>query len=74
MMIVMPVVIRRVIVMRGGGTSVATMRIVMVLDGIAGGIARMGAEDGDEARENGAQQRQKDDCLKHAHAPLRTIS
>jgi len=63
-MVVMTVVVGRMIVMRGGSMSV--MRAVMMLDGIARGVARMRAEDRDEARENGAQQRQKDDCLNHA--------
>ena len=72
--VVMTMVVGRIIGMRNGSVGVAAMRVVMVLDGIAGWVARMRAENRDEAGENGAQQRQKDDCLNHAQAPLRTIS
>jgi hypothetical protein len=51
-----------------------SMGVAMMVDGIARGVACMRAEDRDEASQNGAQQRQKDDCLNHAQAPLRTIS
>ena len=41
------------------------MRVIVMLDGVAARIARMRAKDGDQARENSADQRQKDDCLDH---------
>jgi hypothetical protein len=41
------------------------MRVIMMLDGIAARVAGMGAEYRNQPRENGAQQRQKDDCLNH---------
>jgi hypothetical protein len=64
-MVVMSVIVGAVVVRRRG-MGVAAMRVVTVLDGIAGRVARMRTKDRDEARENGAQQRQKDDCLNHA--------
>jgi hypothetical protein len=33
----------------------------------------MRAKNGDQAGQNGAQQRQKDDCLNHQRFPLRMI-
>jgi hypothetical protein len=45
----------------------------VVFDGIPAWIARMRTEYGNKARENGAQQRQKDDCLNHQRIPLRMI-
>src|SRR5947208_2905050 len=66
MMIVMAVVIG-VIVMRRRRVDIA-MRVVMMLDGIAARVARMRPEYRDQPRDNGAQQRQKDDCLNHSRA------
>ena len=62
-MVVVTVVVVSMVVMRRRRMGVA-MRVVMMLDGIAARIARMRAENGDQPRENGAQQRQKDDCLR----------
>jgi hypothetical protein len=45
----------------------------MMLDGVAARVARVRAENGDQPRENGAQQRQKNDCLDHCCIPLRMI-
>jgi hypothetical protein len=42
-----------------------TMRIVMMLDGIAARIARVRPEDRDQPRKDGADQRQKNNCLDH---------
>ena len=64
-MVVVAVVVVTMIVMGRRRMGVA-MRVVMMLDGIAARIARMRAEDGDQPRENGAEQRQKDDCLNHS--------
>src|ERR1700704_1834929 len=61
----------RIFVDRGGAV---TMTVIVVLDGIAARIARMRTEYGNQPRENGAQQRQKDDCLNHQQIPLRMIS
>ena len=47
-----------------GGVGTVAM-VVMMLDRVAARIARVRTEDGDQPRENGAQQRQKDDCLHH---------
>ena len=56
-----------VIVMGFSGVGVIAMAvIVMMLDHIAARVARMGAENRDQAGQNGAQQRQKDDCLNHS--------
>ena len=45
--------------------GVGTMRIIVMLDGVAARVARMGPIDRDEASENSAQQRQENDCLDH---------
>src|SRR5665213_1211741 len=62
------------VVMRLRRMRVRTMRIVVMLDGIAARIARMRPEDRDQPREDGADQRQKDDDLNHRRASLRMIS
>ena len=45
--------------------GVGAMRVVVMLDGIAARIAGVRAEYRDQPGENGAQQRQKDNCLIH---------
>jgi len=60
-------------IMGSDGMGVVAMPIVVVLDRIAGRVARMRPEDRDQAGQNGAQQRQKDDCLNHQSIPLRMI-
>jgi len=45
--------------------GVSTMRIIVMLDGVAARVAPMSPIDRDEASENGAQQRQENDCLDH---------
>jgi hypothetical protein len=65
-MIVVAVVVVSMVVMRRRGVGVVSMALVVMLDLIAARIARMRPEYGYEARENGAQQRQKDDCLNHS--------
>ena len=42
------------------------MPVLVMLDHIAARVARMRPEDRDQAGQNGAQQRQKDDCLNHS--------
>jgi hypothetical protein len=44
------------------------MPVIVMLNFVAARIARMRAEYGDQAGQNGAQQRQKDDCLNHSCA------
>jgi hypothetical protein len=41
------------------------VRVIVMLDRVAAGIARMRAKNRDQAGENSADQRQKDDCLDH---------
>jgi hypothetical protein len=53
--------------------GVGAMRVRVMLDGIAAWIARMRTKDGDQARDDRADQRQKDDCLDHTRASLRMI-
>jgi hypothetical protein len=53
------------IVMGMRGVSIRTMCVVMMLHGVAGGTARMRADERDQPGENGAYERQKDDCLDH---------
>ena len=65
-MIVMTMVIVTMVVMGGRRMRISAMPIVMMLDGIAARVARMRPEDGYQAGQNGAQQRQKDDCLNHS--------
>ena len=64
-MIVMAVIVGGMIVMGIRRMGIGAMRVVMMLDRIAARIARMRAEDRDQAGENRADQRQKDDCLDH---------
>ncbi len=45
--------------------SAMSMGVVVMLHRVAARIARMRAEDSDQAREDGADQRQKNDCLNH---------
>ena len=63
-MIVVAVIVG-VIVMGIRRMGIGAMRVVMMLDRVAARIARMRAEDRDQAGENRADQRQKDDCLDH---------
>ena len=69
------VVIVPMVVMGVSRVAVSAMRVVvMMLDRIAARVARMRPEDRDQAGQNGAQQRQKNDCLNHQSIPLRMIS
>ena len=60
-MIIVAVVIGGMIVM-----GIRRVRIAVMFDRVAARIARMRAEDRDQAGQNGAQQRQKDNCLNHS--------
>ena len=62
-MVVVAVIV--MVVMGISGMGVIAMPVVVMLDRIAARVARMRAEDRDQAGQNGAQQRQKDDCLNH---------
>jgi hypothetical protein len=53
---------------------VGAVRIVMMLDLVAAGVSRMRANDRDSSRNDGAEQRQENDCLDHVGIPLRMIS
>jgi hypothetical protein len=53
------------IVVRGRRMGVAVTVIIVMLDRVAGGVAGMRAKQRDQASKNGAQQRQKDNCLDH---------
>ena len=65
MMVVMTMVIMTVIVMRIRRVGMGAVAMIVMLDRIAARVARMRTEDSDQARENRADQRQKDDCLDH---------
>ena len=65
MMVVVTMVIVAVIIVRSSRMGAVAMAVVVMLDRIAARVARMRTEDSDQARENRADQRQKDDCLDH---------
>ena len=60
------VVVVAVVVMGISGMRVIAMPVLVMFDHIAARVARMRPEDRDQAGQNGAQQRQKDDCLNHS--------
>jgi hypothetical protein len=75
----MSVIVMAMVVMGGSGMCVIAMAliampVIVMLDLIAARVARMRPEDRDQAGQNGAQQRQKDNCLNHQSIPLRMIS
>jgi hypothetical protein len=53
--------------------NIMGVRMIIMLDGVAAGIAPMRADDRDDPREYRADQRQENDCLDHDHASLRMI-
>ena len=62
------VVVTVIVVMFVMGVSrmrISAVRIVVMLDLVAARIARMRANDRDGSRDNGADQRQENDCLDH---------
>jgi hypothetical protein len=61
----MTMVIMTVIVVRIRRVGMGAVAMIVMLDRIAARVARMRTEDSDQARENRADQRQKDDCLDH---------
>jgi hypothetical protein len=64
--VIMAVIVMAMVVMGIGGVRVIAMPVVVMLDRITARIARMRPEDRDQAGQNGAQQRQKDNCLNHS--------
>jgi predicted aspartyl protease len=72
--VVVAVIVMAMVVMGSSRMRVIAMPVVVMLDLIATRVARMRPEDRDQAGQNGAQQRQKDDCLNHQSIPLRMIS
>ena len=67
-MVVVAVIVVAVVVMSNRRMGVGTMPMVVMLDRVAARIARMRAEDRDQPRKYGAEQRQEDDCLVHLRA------
>ena len=70
MMIIVTMIVMcvRSMVMRGLGMIVVAMRIAVMVDGVATGIARTRTHERNRARKNGAEQRHKDNCLDHTDA------
>jgi hypothetical protein len=67
-------VIAAVVVMGFRRMRTGAVGIVVMLDLISARMARMRANDRDHARKDGADQRQKNNCLDHLGIPLRMIS
>ena len=67
-MVIVSMIVMAMVVMGGPRVGVIAMPVVVMLDLIATRIARMRPENGNQPRENGAQQRQKDDGLNHSCA------
>ena len=67
----MTVIIMAVIVMGMGVGGVMMTVVVMMLDRIAARMARMRPEQRNQAGQDRAQQRQKDNGLDHSPVPLR---
>jgi len=64
--VIVAVVIMAMVVMSGSRMRVTMPMVIVMLDRVAARVARMRPEYGDHAGQNGAQQRQKDDCLNHS--------
>jgi hypothetical protein len=64
-MVVMRVIVVAMIIMGDRRVGVAVAMIAVMLDLVTRGVAGMGAEQRDKPGQNGAQQRQKDNCLNH---------
>ena len=73
-MVVVTVIIVVVAIVRIRRMGVSAMRVVVMLDLVTARVPRMRANDRDRARDESADQRQKNDCLDHTLAPLRMIS
>jgi hypothetical protein len=63
--VVVGVIVVTMIIMGRRRMGVAVAVIIVMLDRVARGVAGMRAEQRDQASQNGAQQRQKDNCLDH---------
>jgi hypothetical protein len=67
MVVVMAVIVAMIVVgFRGVGVA---MGVVVMLDGVAARATRMRADQRDDAGQDGAEQRQEDDCLNHIPRP-----
>ena len=62
-------VIVAMVIMGDRRMGVVAMPVAVTLDGISARVARMRPENRDQPREDGAEQRQEDDCLIHASCP-----
>ena len=67
-MVVVAVIVVGVAVMSNSRMGVGTMPMVVMLDRVAAWIAGVRAEDRDQPRKYGAQQRQENNCLVHLRA------
>ena len=67
-MVVVAVIVVGMGVMSNSRMGVGTMPMVVMLDRVAARIAGVRAEDRDQPRKYGAQQRQEDNCLIHLRA------
>jgi hypothetical protein len=63
--VVVRVIVVTMIVMGCRRVGVAMIMIVVMLDGVPAGVAGMRAKQRDQAGQDGAQQRQKNDCQNH---------
>src|SRR6201994_576038 len=69
-MVVVTVIVVTMVVVRVRSMGV---RVVVVVDLVAARVSRMRTGDGDRARDEGADQRQKNDCLDHRALALHQI-
>jgi hypothetical protein len=72
-MVVMAVIVMSIGGMGIGRVRVIAMPMVAMFDLIAARVALVRPIDRYQAGQNGAQQRQKDNCLNHQSIPLRMI-
>jgi hypothetical protein len=66
--VIVRMVVMSMVVMGRCRVRAVPMPVIVMLNFVAARIARMRAEYGDQAGQNGAQQRQKNDCLNHSCA------
>jgi choline-glycine betaine transporter len=68
--IVVAVIVVTMVIMGGRRMSVAVAMpvIAVMVELVARGVAGMRADERDQASQNGAQQRQENDCLNHLRA------
>jgi hypothetical protein len=68
MMVVVAMVIMTVIIVRGRHVCTRTVAVIMMLDLVTARVPNMRADNRDCPRDEGADQRQKNDCLDHLAA------